>query len=169
MKKLLLFACLLGLFACGNQQKKGAIMQEDNDTQQEIAHKIPHIFHGMTKSVTVGELADDGSFVNWSEQKHCSVKYALYLDNGIIAIFDDNTQLYHIKECLGKEMEDGATCYPITTYDQNREQGCVEFICCKDGRTLLMIDYPKYAISYSLETFMPQAEFEEHLKRYNRE
>ena len=169
MKKLLLFACLLGLFACGNQQKKGATTQAVNDTQQEVAQEMPHMFHGMTKSVTVGELADDGSFVNWSEQKHCSVKYALYLDNGIIAIFDDNTQLYHIKEYLGKEMEDGATCYPITTYDQIREQGCVEFIYCKDGRTLLMIDYPKYAISYSLETFMPQAEFEEHLKRYNRE
>ena len=169
MKKLLLFACLLGLFACGNQQKKGATTQAVNDTQQEVAQEMPHMFHGMTKSVTVGELADDGSFVNWSEQKHCSVKYALYLDNGIIAIFDDNTQLYHIKEYLGKEMEDGATCYPIATYDQIREQGCVEFIYCKDGRTLLMIDYPKYAISYSLETFMPQAEFEEHLKRYNRE
>ena len=169
MKKLLLFACLLGLFACGNQQKKGATTQAVNDTQQEVAQEMPHMFHGMTKSVTVGELANDGSFVSWLEPKPCSVKYALYLDNGIIAIFDDNTQLYHIKEYLGKEMEDGATCYPITTYDQNREQGCVEFIYCKDGRTLLMIDYPKYAISYSLETFMPQAEFEEHLKRYNRE
>ena len=168
MKKLLLFTVLLGLFACGNQQKKGATTQAVNDTQQEVAQEMPHMFHGMTKSVTVGELADDGSFVNWSEQKHCSVKYALYLDNGIIAIFDDNTQLYHIKEYLGKEMEDGATCYPITTYDQNREQGCVEFIYCKDGRTLLMIDYPKYAMSYSLDTFMPQAEFEAHLKRYKK-
>ena len=75
MKKLLLFACLLGLFACGNQQKKGAIMQEDNDTQQEIAHKIPHIFHGMTKSITIGTLANDGSFVNWLESKHYQLLY----------------------------------------------------------------------------------------------
>ena len=168
MKKLVLFACLLGLSACGNQQKKGAIVQETNDTPQETVHKMPHIFHGMTKSVTVGDLADDSSFVSWLEPKPCSVKYALYLDNGIIAIFDDNNQLYHIKEYLGKEMEDGATCYLIATYDQNREQGYVEFIYCEDGRTLLMIDYPKYAISYSLDTFMPQAEFEAHLKRYKK-
>ena len=169
MKKLLLFVCLLGLFACGNQQKKGATTQAVNDTQQEVAQEMPHIFHGMTKSVTIGELADDGSFVGWLEPKPCSVKYALYLDNGIIAIFDDNNQLYHIKEYLGKEIDNGATCYSITTYDQNREQGCVEFIYCNDGRTLLMIDYPKYAMSYSLETFMSQAEFEERLKQYNRE
>ncbi len=168
MKNLLLLACLLGLFACGNQQKKVATMQEINDTPQEIEHKIPHIFHGMTKSVTVGELANDGSFVSWSEQKPCTVKYALYLDNGIIAIFDDNNQLYYITEYLGKEVENGATCYSISTYDQNREQGYVEFIYCEDGRTLLMMDYPKYAMSYSLETFMPQAEFEERLKRYKK-
>ena len=168
MKKLLLFACLLGLFACGNQQKKGAIMQEDNDTQQEIAHKIPHIFHGMTKNITVGTLANDGSFVNWLESKPYTVKYALYLENGIIAIFGDNNQLYHITEYLGKEVDNAATCYSISTYDQNREQGYVEFIYCEDGRTLLMIDYPKYAISYSLDTFMPQAEFEAHLKRYKK-
>ena len=167
-KQLLLFACLLGLFACGNQQKKCVIVQEDNDTQQEIAHKIPHIFHGMTKSITVGTPANDGSFVNWLEPKPCTVKYALYMENGIIAIFDDNNQLYHIKEYIGKEVENGATCYPIATYDQNREQGYVEFIYCEDGRTLLMIDYPKYAMSYSLDTFMPQAEFEAHLKRYKK-
>lgn len=167
-KQLLLFACLLGLFACDNQQKKGAIVQDDNNTQQEIAHNIPHIFHGMTKSITVGTLANDGSFVNWLEPKPCTVKYALYMENGIIAIFDDNNQLYHIKEYIGKEVENGATCYPIATYDQNREQGYVEFIYCEDGRTLLMIDYPKYAMSYSLDTFMPQAEFEAHLKRYKK-
>ena len=160
-KQLLLFACLLGLFACDNQQKKGAIVQDDNNTQQEIAHNIPHIFHGMTKSITVGTLANDGSFVKWLESKPCTVKYALYLENGTIAIFDDNNQLYHIKEYIGKYVE-------ISTYDQNREQGYVEFIYCEDGRTLLMIDYPKYAMSYSLDTFMTQAEFEAHLKRYKK-
>ncbi len=100
------------------------------------------------------------------------VTFSLHLhnieENSIIAIFDDNNQLYYITEYLGKEVENGATCYSISTYDQNREQGYVEFIYCEDGRTLLMIDYPKYAISYSLDTFMPQAEFEAHLKRYKK-
>ena len=169
MKQLLLFACLLGLFACGNQQKKSVIVREDNDTQQETEQEIPHIFHGMTKTLSVANILANGEFAGFSEHKLYAVKYALYLDNGIIAIFDDNNQQHLIVQYIGSENADDNTCYLFATSDQNKEQGYVEINYTDDGRVLLIVDYPKYAMGYFLETYMPEEEFAKRLKeRYNR-
>lgn len=169
MKKLLLLSiCLFGLLACGNQQKKSTEAQEPNNIQQEIIQEIPHIYHGMTKSISVGEIGEDGDIVGLSEHKLYAVKYALYLDNGLVVIFDDNTQHHKIIMYIGSEECEDSTRYLFTTYDQNENQGYVEFDYCKNGTTLMMVDYEDYIIGYILETYMPQAEFEEHLKRYQR-
>lgn len=169
MKKLLLLSiCLFGLLACGNQQKKSSEAQEPNNIQQEIIQEIPHIYHGMTKSISVGEIGEDGDIVGLSEHKLYAVKYALYLDNGLVVIFDDNTQHHKIIMYIGSEESEDSTRYLFATYDQNENQGYVEFDYCKNGTTLMMVDYEDYIIGYILETYMPQAEFEEHLKRYQR-
>jgi hypothetical protein len=99
MKKLLLLSlCLLVLLACGGQQKKSAAVQEQNETQQEIAQEIPHIFHGVTKTLSVANILANGEFAGFSEHKLYAVKYALYLDQGIITIYynymNDNNQLF---------------------------------------------------------------------------
>ncbi len=169
MKKLLLFACLFGLLACGGQQKKSAAVQEQNETQQEIAQEIPHIFHGVTKTLSVANILANGEFAGFSEHKLYAVKYALYFDQGIIAILDDNNQQHLIVQYIGSEDADGNTCYLFATSDQNKEQGYVEFNYTNDGRVLLIVDYPKYAMGYFLETYMSEEEFAERLKeRYNR-
>ena len=170
MKKLLLLSlCLLVLLACGGQQSESATAQEQNETQQEIAQEIPHIFHGVTKTLSEANILEDGEFAGFSEHKLYAVKYALYLDQGIIAIFDDNNQHHLIVQYIGSEDADGDTCYLFATSDQNKEQGYVEFNYTNDGRVLLIVDYPKYAIGYFLETYMPEEEFAERLKeRYNR-
>mgnify|MGYP003293437491 CR=1 FL=1 len=171
MKKLLLLSiCLFGLLACGNQQKKSTEAQEPNNIQQEIIQEIPHIFHGMTKTISMANILEDGEFAGFSEHKLYAVKYALYLDNGIIAIFDDNNQHHLIVQYIGSEDADGDTCYLFATSDQNKEQGYVEFNYTNDGRVLLIVDYPKYAMGYFLETYMPEEEFAKRLKeRYNRQ
>lgn len=170
MKRLLLLSiCLFGLLSCGNQQKQGTEAQEPNNIQQEIAEETPHIFHGMTKSISVGEIGENGEIVGFSEHKLYAVKYALYLDNGLIVIFDDNTQHHKIIMYIGSEECEDSTRYLFATYDQNENQGYVEFDYCKNGTTLMMVDYEDYIIGYILETFMPQAEFEGYLKKYNRE
>lgn len=167
MKKLLLLSlCLFGLLACGNQHKNSTTTHEANDTQQEIAQEIPHIFHGMTKSISVGEIGEDGDIVGFSEHKLYAVKYALYLDNGLISIFDDNTQQHAIIMYIGSEECEDSTRYLFATFDQNENQGYVEFDYYEDGTTLMMVDYADYIIGYILDTFMPQTEFEEHLKKY---
>lgn len=170
MKKLLLLSLyLLGLLACGGQQKKSAAVQEQNKTQQGIAQEIPHIFHGMTKTLSVANILDDGEFAGFSEHKLYAVKYALYLDNGIIAIFDDNNQQHLIVQYIGSENADDNTCYLFATSDQNKEQGYVEINYTDDGRVLLIVDYPKYAMGYFLDTYMSEEEFTKRLKeRYNR-
>jgi hypothetical protein len=170
MKKLLLLSlCLLVLLACGGQQKKSAAVQEQNETQQEIAQEIPHIFHGVTKTLSVANILEDGEFAGFSEHRLYAVKYALYLDNGIIAIFDDNNQHHLIVQYIGSEDADGDTCYLFATSDQNKELGYVEFNYTNDGGVLLIIDYPKYAMGYFLETYIPEEEFAKRLKeRYNR-
>ena len=130
---------------------------------------IPHIFHGMTKSISVGEIGANGEIVGFSEHKLYAVKYALYLDQGIIAIFDDNNQQHLIVQYIGSEDADGDTCYLFATSDQNKELGYVEFNYTNDGGVLLIIDYPKYAMGYFLETYIPEEEFAKRLKeRYNR-
>ena len=167
-KTLLLSLCLLGLLACGGQQKKSAAVQEQHETQQEIDQEIPHIFHGMTKTISIANITDDGEFAGFTEHRLYAVKYGLYLDKGFIAIFDDNEQQHLFIEYLGCEEADGNSCYLFSTSDQNKEQGYVEFNYTNDGRVLLIIDYPEYAMGYFLETYMTQAEFEEHLKKYKK-
>ena len=170
MKKLLsLSFCLLCLVACGSQQKKSAATEEAHATEQETAQEIPHIFHGMTKTLSVANILDDGEFAGFSEHKSYEVKYALYLDKGFIAIFDDNEQQHLFIEYLGCEETDGNSCYLFSTFDRSVRHGFVEFNYTNDGRVLLIIDYPEYAMGYFLETYMPEEEFAEHLKRYNRE
>ena len=159
MKQLLLFACLLGLFACGNQQKKSAAPEETQVTEQETEQEMPHIFHGMTKTISIANILEDGEFAGFSEHRLYAVKYALYLDNGIIAILDDNNQQHLIVQYIGSEDADDCTCYLFATSDQNKEQGYVEFNYTNDGGVLLIIDYPKYAMGYFLETYMPEEEF----------
>ena len=170
MKKVLFLSlCLLGLLACGGQQKKSAAVQEQNKTQQEITQEIPHIFHGMTKTLSVANILDDGEFAGFSEHKSYEVKYALYLDKGFIAIFDDNEQQHLFIEYLGCEETDGNSCYLFSTFDRSVRHGFVEFNYTNDGRVLLLIDYPEYAMGYFLETYMPEEEFAKRLKeRYNR-
>ena len=170
MKKVLLLSlCLLGLLACGGQQKKSAAVQEQNKTQQEITQEIPHIFHGMTKTLSVANILDDGEFAGFSEHKSYEVKYALYVDKGFIAIFDDNEQQPLFLEYFGCAETDGNSCYLFSTFDRSVRHGFVEFNYTNDGRVLLLIDYPEYAMGYFLETYMPEEEFVEYLKRYNQE
>lgn len=170
MKKLLsLSLCLLCLLACGNQQKKNTATEEAQVTEQETAQEIPHIFHGMTKTLSVANILDDGEFAGFSEHKSYEVKYALYLDKGFIAIFDDNEQQHLFIQYLGCEETDGNSCYLFSTFDRSVQHGFVEFNYTNDGRVLLIIDYPEYAMGYFLDTYMPEEEFVEYLKRYNQE
>lgn len=174
MKKLLFTSiCAICLVACGNKQKQNNTTQEPQsittEQSQQEADKIPHIFHGMTKTISIANILEDGEFAGFSEHKLYAVKYALYLDNGIIAILDDNNQQHLIVQYIGSEDADGNTCYLFATSDQNREQGYVEFNYSDDGGVLLIIDYPKYAMGYFLETYIPEEEFAKRLKeRYNR-
>ena len=174
MRKLLFISiCFICLVACGNQRKQNNTTPEAQtiatEQSQQEADKIPHIFHGMTKSISVGEIGANGEIVGFSEHKLYAVKYALYLDQGIIAIFDDNNQQHLIVQYIGSEDADGDTCYLFATSDQNKELGYVEFNYTNDGGVLLIIDYPKYAMGYFLETYIPEEEFAKRLKeRYNR-
>ena len=174
MKKLLFISiCFICLIACGNQRKQNNTTPEAQtiatEQSQQEADKIPHIFHGMTKTISIANILEDGEFAGFSEHKLYAVKYALYLDNGIIAIFDDNNQQHLIVQYIGSENADDNTCYLFATSDQNKEQGYVEFNYTNDGEVLLIIDYPKYAMGYFLETYMPEEEFAKRLKeRYNR-
>ena len=170
MKKLLsLSFCLLCLVACGNQRQQSAATEEAQATEQETEQEIPHIFHGMTKTLSVANILDDGEFAGFSEHKSYEVKYALYLDKGFIAIFDDNEQQHLFIQYLGCEETDGNSCYLFSTFDRSVRHGFVEFNYTNDGRVLLIIDYPEYAMGYFLETYMPEEEFVEYLKRYNQE
>ena len=174
MKKLLFISfCFICLTACGNQRKQNNTTPEAQtiatEQSQQEADKIPHIFHGMTKTISIANILEDGEFAGFSEHKLYAVKYALYLDNGIIAIFDDNNQHHLIVQYIGSEDADGDTCYLFATSDQNKEQGYVEINYTSDGRVLLIVDYPKYAMGYFLDTYMSEEEFAEHLsERYKR-
>lgn len=170
MKKLLsLSFCLLCLVACGNQRRQSAATEVAQATELETEHEIPHIFHGMTKTLSVANILDDGEFAGFSEHKSYEVKYALYLDKGFIAIFDDIEQQHLFIQYLGCEETDGNSCYLFSTFDRSEQHGFVEFNYTNDGRVLLLIDYPEYAMGYFLETYMPEEEFAKRLKeRYNR-
>ena len=175
MKKLLFISiCFICLIACGNQRKQNNTTPEAQiiatEQSQQEADKIPHIFHGMTKTISIANILEDGEFAGFSEHRLYAVKYALYLDNGIIAIFDDNNQQHLIVQYIGSENANDYTYYLFATSDQNKEQGYVEINYTSDGRVLLIIDYPKYAMGYFLETYMPEEEFAKRLKeRYNRQ
>ena len=173
MKHLTIILTILALIACGNQLKQNNTTPEAQtiatEQSQLEADKIPHIFHGMTKSISIGEIGENGDIVGFTEHKLYAVKYALYLDNGLISIFDDNTQQHAIIMYIGGEECEDSTRYLFATFDQNENQGYVEFDYYEDGTTLMMVDYADYIIGYILDTFMPQAEIEEHLKKYNRE
>ena len=173
MKHLPIILTILALTACGNQQKQNNTTPEvqtiATEQRQKEADQIPHIFHGMTNTISIANILEDGEFAGFSEHKLYAVKYALYLDQGIIAIFDDNNQHHLIVQYIGSEDADGNTCYLFATSDQNKEQGYVEVNYTDDGRVLLIVDYPKYAMGYFLDTYMSEEEFAEHLnERYKR-
>lgn len=166
--------CFICLTACGNQQKQNNTTPEAQtiatEQSQQEADKIPHIFHGMTKTISIANILEDGEFAGFSEHKLYAVKYALYLDKGFIAIFDDNEQQHLFIQYLGCEETDGNSCYLFSTFDRSVQHGFVEFNYTNDGRVLLIVDYPEYAMGYFLETYMPEEEFAKHLKeRYNRQ
>ena len=173
MKHLTIILTILALIACGNQRKQNNTTPEAQtiatEQSQQEADKIPHIFHGMTKTISIANNLENGEFAGFSEHKLYAVKYALYLDKGFIAIFDDNEQQHLFIEYLGCEETDGNSCYLFSTFDRSVRHGFVEFNYTNDGRVLLLIDYPEYAMGYFLETYMPEEEFAEYLKRYNQE
>ena len=174
MKKLLLLlgclvslvALVIGIINISSSTKQP--QQSEEQEMPEIDAEIPHIFYGMTKSISIGEIGENGELVGASEHKPYSVKYALYLENGRMVIFDDNTQYHKIIMYIGSEECEDNTRYLFATYDQNEKQGYVEFDYYKDGTTLMMLDYSDYVIGYILETFMPQEEFEECLNKYKK-
>ena len=129
MKYLTIILVIICLVACGNQRKQNNTTPEAQtiatEQSQQEADKIPHIFHGMTKTISIANILEDGEFAGFSEHKLYAVKYALYLDNGIIAIFDDNNQHHLIVQYIGSEDADGDTCYLFATSDQNKEQACL--------------------------------------------
>ena len=153
------------LLSCNNQKKQENAVQGTTDT---TGLEIPHIFHGCTFSVSTAELNEDGSVKKWGELKTDTTKYALYLDNALITIFDDSTQFHYIEEYLGKEEEAGTTWYNIATINSDTLFGYVRFNYRGDSISQLYIDYPNTVLSYPLETFMPQDELEERLSKYKK-
>ena len=79
MKKLLFISiCFICLTACGNQQKQNNTTPEAQtiatEQSQQEADKIPHIFHGMTKTISIANILEDGEFAGFSEHKLYAVK-----------------------------------------------------------------------------------------------
>ena len=161
---LFLFTCLFALMACNNQEGS----KEQASTIARIGVEVPHIFHGWTYSVSKAELNKDGSIKKWGELKSDTTKYALYLDNALITIFDDSTQFHYIEEYLGKSEEFGTTWYNIATIDADTLFGYVRFRYEGDSTSQLYIDYPNTVLYYPLETFMPQEELAERLSKYKK-
>lgn len=164
-KLLLLIIAFIILFSCNNQNKQENALQGATDT---TGLEIPYIFHGWTFSVSTAELNEDGSVKKWGKLKPDTTKYALYLDNVLITIFDDSTQFHYIEEYLGKEEEAGTTWYNIATINADTLFGYVRFNYRGDSISQLYIDYPNTVLCYPLETFMPQDELDEHLSKYKK-
>ena len=162
---MLLLTCLALLLSCNNHKKQENAVQGTTDT---IGLEIPHIFHGWTFSVSTAELNEDGSIKKWGELKTDTTKYALYLDNALITIFDDSTQFHYIEEYLGKEEEAGTIWYNIATIDADTLFGYVRFNYRGDIISQLYVDYPNTVLFYPLDTFMPQVELEERLSKYKK-
>ena len=166
MKNLiLLLTCLTMVLSCNNQNKQENAVQGAIDT---TGFEIPHIFHGWTFNVSTAELNEDGSVKKWGKLKPDTTKYALYLDNALITIFDDSTQFHYIEEYLGKEEEAGTTWYNIATINADTLFGYVRFNYRGDSISQLYIDYPNTVLCYPLETFMPQDELDERLSKYKK-
>lgn len=163
-KHLFLLTCLLALIACNNQN----ISKEHTPTVAKTDFEMLHIFHGWTFGVSKAELNKDGSIKEWGELEPDTTKYALYLDNALITIFDDSTQFHYIEEYLGKSEEPGTTWYNIATIDNDTHTGYVRFRYEGDSISQLYIDYPNTVLYYPLETFMPQEELDERLSKYKK-
>ena len=112
-KHLFRLTCLLALIACNNQ--KASNEQTPAIAKTDIV--TPHIFHGWTLGVSKAELNKDGSIIKWSELEPDTTKYALYLDNALITIYDNSTRFHYIEEYLGKYEESGAIWYNIATIE----------------------------------------------------
>ena len=165
MKKILfILTCLVALIACNNQKASN----EQTPTIAKTDIETPHIFHGWTFGVSKAELNKDGSIIKWGELEPDTTKYALYLDNALITIFDDSTQFHYIEEYLGKSEEDGAMWYNIATINADTLLGYVRFRYEGDSISQLYIDYPNSVLYYPLETFMPQEELDERLSKYKK-
>ena len=162
---MLLLTCLTVLLSCNNQNKQENALQGATDT---TGLEIPHIFHGWTFSVSTAELNEDGSVKKWGKLKTDTTKYALYLDNALITIFDESTQFHYIEEYLGKEEEAGITWYNIATIDADTLFGYVRFNYQGDSIAQLYTQYPNRTLCYPLETFMPQDELDERLTKYKK-
>ena len=183
-KNLLILVCLATLLSCTN---KGENCKKESNNEiectesklspeSEQAGNIPsannamtHIFHGWTESIAKAHLNEEGDVTGWSKWEPLVVKYALYLDEGIIAIYDDSTQLHQIEEYLGKEIrsDEGAVSYNIMVNDYGDFGGYIKFYYQDDGMVQLYVDYPEMMISYSLESFMPEEELERRLGKYS--
>ncbi len=168
MQKLLLLIIAFSiLFSCNNQNKQENAVQGTTDT---LGYEIPHIFHGWISSVAIAKLNEDGSFKEWGKATPDTVKYALYLDNAQIAIFDDTTQLHYIEEYLGTQEEAGTMWYNIATIDHNGKLGYVRFNYQNDSTAQIHLDYyPKEMVVYPLISFMPQEELDERLSKYKKQ
>lgn len=163
-RHLFLLTCLLALIACNNQN----VSKEQTPTIAKTNFEMPYMFHGWAYSVSKAELNQDGSIKKWGESKSDTTKYALYLDNALITIFDDSTQFHYIEEYLGKSEESGATWYNIATIDADSLFGYARFRYEGDSISQLYIDYPNIVKYYPLKTFMPQEELDERLSKYKK-
>lgn len=102
---LLSYACLVALLSCNSQNNKAKVAKDLANTQtqtEETQSEIPYIFHGWASGIALAKLNEDGSLKEWGKLVLDTTKYAIYLDNGLIVIFDDTTQFHHIEEYLGK-------------------------------------------------------------------
>jgi hypothetical protein len=113
-------------------------------------------------------LNEDGSLKEWGKLISDTTKYAMYLDNGLIVIFDDTTQFHYIEEYLGKQVEEITWCN-IATIDQNEKLGYVRFCYQKDNIVDLYLDYPQRAAVYPLISSMPPEELDERLSKYTKQ
>lgn len=172
---LFLLLCIMFLISCGNKEinKKEDCVIESRTSEsgearnlQSSVEDVPHIFHGWTSEMACAELNEEGDVVSWSEWEPEIVKYALYLDQGIISIFTDSTQLHKIDEYLGKEVMENAVCYNIMVSDYGEFGGYIKFCYQNNGIVQLYIDYPKMMVAYALKSFMPKEELERRLEKF---
>lgn len=175
---LLLLICLATLLSCTNKERRNkdedCIETESAEGKQFVAlpstaNEMPHIFHGWTSGITYASLNEEGNIAGWSKWKPEVVKYALYLDHGIVSIFADSTQLHKIEEFLGKEVREGAVCYNVTVNDFCELGGYIKFCYLNNGIVQLYVDYPGLLMAYNLKSYMSEEELYERLKKFSAE